>query len=359
MNTFNDDFGIDNLGQGGTEQADNNEDNKGSVRVVSGSGFRYVVPFPWRLHQMLEEIEKAGEDNIVSWLQDGMHFQVHNPQLFVQHTIPKFFKQKSYKSFQRQLHLYGFQRVLEGPNRGAYFHESFLKENRKLSLEISRIKAPKRRRPPVPPVKKEMPQTSVQTKPKDSISSVLDRFQPLSQDNSKVCLPVSPTPLSPTPLPAQATRSVRRPDFDPMALFRQNCCSYQNCTHRRNNMPAQNKAKSQDDGSVAHTYEWLINAGVPFSAFDPVAITSSHSVASGVGDLFDCADEITSLFSSGSGANTPTQGSPMAQRSVSELSDVTNDDAFASIDILDETNPHFSANLFGDLSDITPAIWGL
>lgn len=95
-----------------------NEENKGSVRVVSGSGFRYVVPFPWRLHQMLEDIEKAGEDGIVSWLPDGQHFQVHNPQLFVQRIIPKFFKQKSYKSFQRQLHLYGFQRVLEGSNRG-------------------------------------------------------------------------------------------------------------------------------------------------------------------------------------------------------------------------------------------------
>ncbi len=95
-----------------------NEENKGSVRVVSGSGFRYVVPFPWRLHQMLEDIEKAGADGIVSWLPDGQHVQVHNPQLLVQRIIPKFFKQKSYKSFQRQLHLYGFQRVLEGPNRG-------------------------------------------------------------------------------------------------------------------------------------------------------------------------------------------------------------------------------------------------
>ena len=95
-----------------------NGENKGSVRVVSGSGFRYVVPFPWRLHQMLEDIEKMNEHTTVSWLPDGKHFQVHNPQLFMQKIIPKFFKQKSYKSFQRQLHLYGFQRVLDGPYRG-------------------------------------------------------------------------------------------------------------------------------------------------------------------------------------------------------------------------------------------------
>lgn len=73
------------------------EQSEGSVRVVSGSGFRYVVPFPWRLHQMLEAIEKNGDSSIVSWLHNGQHFQVHNPQEFVDKVIPKFFKQKSYK----------------------------------------------------------------------------------------------------------------------------------------------------------------------------------------------------------------------------------------------------------------------
>jgi len=95
-----------------------NEQSQGSVRVVSGSGFRYVIPFPWRLHQMLEEIEQAGDASVVSWLPNGHHFQVHIPQQFVDKVIPKFFKQKSYKSFQRQLHLYGFQRETDGPNRG-------------------------------------------------------------------------------------------------------------------------------------------------------------------------------------------------------------------------------------------------
>ena len=103
---------------GGYEPATADSCKGGSVRVVSGSGFRYVVPFPWRLHQMLEDIEKLHEESIVSWLPDGRHFQVHNPQVFMQKIIPKFFKQKSYKSFQRQLHLYGFQRVLDGPCRG-------------------------------------------------------------------------------------------------------------------------------------------------------------------------------------------------------------------------------------------------
>lgn len=105
-----------------------NDEAKGSVRVVSGSGFRYVVPFPWRLHQMLEAIEEAGDAPTVSWLPDGQHFQVHNPQSFVEKVIPKFFKQKSYKSFQRQLHLYGFQRETEGPCRGKNHYCDELRE---------------------------------------------------------------------------------------------------------------------------------------------------------------------------------------------------------------------------------------
>lgn len=66
----------------------------GSVRVVSGSGFRYVVPFPYRLHKMLSDVEVRGDASICSWMPDGLHFKVHNPQRFVEEIIPNFFKQK-------------------------------------------------------------------------------------------------------------------------------------------------------------------------------------------------------------------------------------------------------------------------
>lgn len=116
------------------------ESDPGSVRVVSGSGFRYVVPFPWRLHKMISEAEIAGKKSIVSWTPDSRHFKVHDPQAFMEDIVPRFFKQKSYKSFQRQLHLYGFIRVLKGPIRGSYFHPKFIRDHRNLTHEIVRIK---------------------------------------------------------------------------------------------------------------------------------------------------------------------------------------------------------------------------
>jgi hypothetical protein len=50
-------------------------------------------------------------------------------------------------------------------------------------------------------------------------------------------------------------------------------------------------------GSEAETYQWLLNAGVPVSAFDPVALSDRHSSNKVINsELVDCADEISSLF---------------------------------------------------------------
>jgi hypothetical protein len=77
--------------------------------------------FPYKLHEMLEYAEKRGMESIVSWLPDGRAFKVHQPEPFMKTLVPSFFKQNRYKSFQRQLHLYGFERITEGRNKGKEF----------------------------------------------------------------------------------------------------------------------------------------------------------------------------------------------------------------------------------------------
>jgi hypothetical protein len=74
--------------------------------------------FPYKLHEMLEYAEKRGMESIVSWLPDGRAFKVHQPEPFMKTLVPSYFKQNRYKSFQRQLHLYGFERITEGKNKG-------------------------------------------------------------------------------------------------------------------------------------------------------------------------------------------------------------------------------------------------
>ena len=83
--------------------------------------------FPWKLHKMLSKCLALNEDKIVSWVSDGTAFKVHNVPVFVSEILPLYFKQTKYKSFQRQLNLWGFERVQSGPHKGAYHHKQFLR----------------------------------------------------------------------------------------------------------------------------------------------------------------------------------------------------------------------------------------
>ncbi len=90
------------------------------------------MPFPWQLHSMLEAAECEGFEHIVSWLEGDRSFKVHRPDLFVTHIIPRFFsRQSKYKSFQRQLNIWQFQRLIgrRGPCNGGYFHVHFQRKD--------------------------------------------------------------------------------------------------------------------------------------------------------------------------------------------------------------------------------------
>lgn len=99
--------------------------------------------FPWKLHKMLTFCETEGKDTVVSWLPQGKAFKVHNTAAFVSEILPMHFKQTKYKSFQRQLNLWGFQRITKGSEteKGAYFHPDFLKNQEDLCQKLNRQSA--------------------------------------------------------------------------------------------------------------------------------------------------------------------------------------------------------------------------
>jgi hypothetical protein len=98
--------------------------------------------FPWKVHEMLETAEKNGDDHVVSWLPDGRSFRVHERDLFVDGMMKVFFNQTKYKSFQRQLNLWGFVRISnrDPTEKGGYFHPLFLKGRRDLCPCMTRQK---------------------------------------------------------------------------------------------------------------------------------------------------------------------------------------------------------------------------
>lgn len=99
-----------------------------------------ITPFPVKLHDMLDKIEADGLASVVSWQPHGRCFVVHKPKEFVNHVMPHYFKQTKMASFQRQLNLYGFNRLTGGLDKGGYYHEMFLRGKVSLSYDIHRMR---------------------------------------------------------------------------------------------------------------------------------------------------------------------------------------------------------------------------
>lgn len=86
-----------------------------------------IGTFPQKLHQMLMDLEASNQTDIASFLPHGRAFMIHKPREFAKDILPKYFKMSHFSSFQRQLNLYDFQRIADGPDRGSYFHELLIK----------------------------------------------------------------------------------------------------------------------------------------------------------------------------------------------------------------------------------------
>jgi hypothetical protein len=93
---------------------------------------------------MLDDVERKGEDtHIVSWVKKLGGFTIHKPKLFASRILPKYFENIHYKSFIRQINIYGFSRARteEGvAYHGAYVHPLFVKGNPDLCFQMTRTK---------------------------------------------------------------------------------------------------------------------------------------------------------------------------------------------------------------------------
>ncbi|KAG7343949.1 HSF-type DNA-binding protein [Nitzschia inconspicua] len=102
--------------------------------------------FPFRLHEMLNHVShnpRSDEDlNHISWMPDGRSFKILDTTKFAARTLPKFFPKIQYKSFIRQLNIYGFNRVKNrsSPKYGEYSHEHFKRGEPDLCKYMTRQK---------------------------------------------------------------------------------------------------------------------------------------------------------------------------------------------------------------------------
>ncbi len=88
--------------------------------------------FPFKLHQLLEDASREGNENIVSWNTDGKGFKIHSKGEFEMQISRRYFSSLAgpkFRSFQRQLAIYGFKRKKDPsfPDCGAYCHPLFIR----------------------------------------------------------------------------------------------------------------------------------------------------------------------------------------------------------------------------------------
>jgi len=93
--------------------------------------------FPRVLYKMLQEQDDS-YTNIISWLPDGKGFMIHSKTEFEKVLLQKHFRGIKFRSFQRQLNIYGFTR-LEEYELPSYGHKLFVRNQHHLLCDIKRI----------------------------------------------------------------------------------------------------------------------------------------------------------------------------------------------------------------------------
>eukprot|EP00554_Chaetoceros_debilis_P011459 CAMPEP_0194105586 /NCGR_PEP_ID=MMETSP0150-20130528/5770_1 /TAXON_ID=122233 /ORGANISM="Chaetoceros debilis, Strain MM31A-1" /LENGTH=431 /DNA_ID=CAMNT_0038793505 /DNA_START=294 /DNA_END=1589 /DNA_ORIENTATION=- len=186
------------------DESSENNDGKELSKKQPRKGPRggVTTPFPVKLHMLLEQ-NLHENVNVISWQPHGRCFLLRSPKDFLNSVMPRHFKQTKLTSFQRQLNLYGFNRLTSGPDKGGYYHELFLRGKRQLCSRMIRMRIKGTRtkaasNPESEPNFYIMPPVSQSTRP--SLSSLTSSSSSSSSSSS--------TSKRPNRRPARATQTL-------------------------------------------------------------------------------------------------------------------------------------------------------
>lgn len=75
-----------------------------TVQTVHNEGLDHMrIPFAYKLHILLGDMETTGCEHIISWVDDGRAFKIHDRRKFEQLVQPRYFRQSKIASFIRQV----------------------------------------------------------------------------------------------------------------------------------------------------------------------------------------------------------------------------------------------------------------
>lgn len=90
------------------------------------------------MYSLLEDAATFGFEDVISWQPGGKSFKVHQLETFTDTIMTSYFTQSKFKSFQRQLNIYGWKKVQVGPNKGGYHHKFFQQDSPELCSKVTR-----------------------------------------------------------------------------------------------------------------------------------------------------------------------------------------------------------------------------
>jgi hypothetical protein len=171
------------------DEESNNAYNRNSndEGTTTAAALASSTMFPWKIHLMLNDVEAANKDDVVSWLPSGVStfvlmlfcvsmlddvcnypffhnsqiylptfscpsrfffsktnektaFRIHNKERFANEIMPKYFSSNKFKSFQRSLNLWGFQTETKEPRKGAISQQYFMRNQPDLCHMMRRVK---------------------------------------------------------------------------------------------------------------------------------------------------------------------------------------------------------------------------
>jgi HSF-type DNA-binding len=96
--------------------------------------------FPMKLFKILWDADKGHHHReVISWLPDGKSFKIYSEQRFREQVMGRYFTQTNFKSFTRQLYLYGFLKMSSSdPDSGVFYHPCFIRSDPQACVTIKR-----------------------------------------------------------------------------------------------------------------------------------------------------------------------------------------------------------------------------
>lgn len=139
--------------------------------VGAGARRGWIAPFLLHLHQML----RRENPKILRWTDDGLAFQILDKEAMTKDVLPRYFKNKNFASFQRQLNYFGFRKWSKARARfPTYSRQHFTRDNyEEMALVKRQSKKSRKRRAPSETI------AESDANPGDKYVSLLERCKPI------------------------------------------------------------------------------------------------------------------------------------------------------------------------------------